>query len=116
LNTENHLDKMDDYTRKNQLGSMLGNIKYVLDQALPTFPLLPEIYISKARILFKFHSDAEAVDVLFKLTQMKPSYALAYAQLGDYYQRVGDKSNAIKYYEQGLINTDKRSGVSIYLR
>ena len=100
---------MDDYTRKNQLGSMLGNIKYVLDQALPTFPLLPEIYISKARILFKFHSDAEAVDVLFKLTQMKPSYALAYAQLGDYYQRVGDKSNAIKYYEQGLINTDKRN-------
>lgn len=109
LNTENHLSKMDDYTRKNMLGHMLGNIKYVLDQAPLTFSLLPEIYLSKARILFKFNNNVEAVDTLFKLTQIKPGHALAYAQLGDHFQRVGDKRSAIKYYEQGLINTNKKN-------
>ena len=107
LNMENHQKEMDEYTKNFQYGVILGNIKYVLDNSPLTFSLIPEIYNTKARILFKMHSDADAVDVLFQLTQIRPSYANAYAQLGDFYQRVNDKSSAIKFYELGLINTNK---------
>ncbi len=105
LNAENHLNQWDEYNKTFQLGVILSNIKYVLDNSPLTFSLIPEIYNTKARILFKLHRDADAVDVLFKLTQIKPDYARAYAQLGDYYQHIGDKSSAIRYYEQGLLNT-----------
>lgn len=107
LNTENHQNEMDENSKNFQYGVILDNIKYFLDNSPLTFSLIPQIYNTKARILFKMHRDAEAIDVLFKLTQIKPSYASAYALLGDHYQRINDKNNAIKYYEQGLINTHK---------
>ena len=108
LNSENKLPRIhDDNYRKSELISILGNIQYVLDRAPLTFILIPDIYISKARILLKMDRDVDAVGVLFKLTQIKPGYGPAYAQLGDYYQRIGDKHNAIKFYELGLINTNK---------
>jgi len=100
LNAENHNGRFD---------QMLGNINYVIELAPVTFSILPAIYISKARILFKAKRDLEALATLFRLTQIKPDYAAAYAQLGDYYQKSGDKRSAIKYYEQGLINTNKKN-------
>jgi tetratricopeptide (TPR) repeat protein len=88
---------------------MLDNIKYVVDKSPLTFAMLPEILITKARILFKGKRDIDALATLLQLNQIKPEYAAAYAQLGDYYQKVGDNSSAIRYYEQGLINTDKKN-------
>lgn len=110
LNKENKLPGIrDENHRKNQMITILENFQYVLDRAPLTFTLLPDIYISKARILFKMERDVDAVGVLFTLTQIKPGYSPAYAQLGDYYQRIGDKHNAIKFYELGLINTNKEN-------
>jgi tetratricopeptide (TPR) repeat protein len=108
LNTENQLPKIrDEHYRQSQLNSVLTNIEYVAHLAPPDFSLLPEIYISKARILFKLERDVKALAVLFQLTQMRPDYGPAYAQLGDFYQRIGDRRNAIKYFEQGLTNSNR---------
>ena len=101
LNAENH--------KNSDINSILGNIQYVIERAPLTFALLPEIYITKARILFKAKRDTDALATLLQLTQIKPDYAAAYAQLGDYYQKVGDKSSAIRYYEQGLIKTNQKN-------
>jgi tetratricopeptide (TPR) repeat protein len=106
LNAENKLSQIREKHHKlSELNSILDNIQYVLNRAPQNFPLLPEIYLSKARILFKLERDVEAVKVLFKLTRIRPEYSPTYAQLGDYYQRIGDKVNAIKTYEWGLINS-----------
>lgn len=100
LNDENH---------NNYYYQMLSNIQYVIDRSSLKFILLPDIYITKARILFKAKRDTEAVATLLKLTQIKPEHAITYAQLGDYFQKVGDKSSAIRYYEQGLLKTNKKN-------
>jgi len=108
LNSENNLYKIEqDYLKKSELISILGNLQYVLDRSPLSFSLLPDIFISKARILFKMDKDTEALGVLFKLSLIKPGYAPTYAQLGDYYQRIGHNNDAIKMYEQGLHNTNK---------
>lgn len=109
LNAENHLNELNEDARENALGPILANIDYVVRQAPLTFSLLPEIYITKARILFKMHRDTDAIDILIKLTEIKPDYALAYAQLGKYYAHANDKVSAIRYYEQGLISTNKKN-------
>lgn len=108
LSGENKLPKMrDENQRQSERISILGNIQYVLDRSPLNFSLLPEMYISKARILFKMDRDVEAIGVLFKLTQLRPDYGPAYDQLGDYYQRIGDKRSAIATYEQGILNSPK---------
>ena len=110
LNKENKLPGIrDENYRKSQMITILENFQYVLDRAPLTFTLLPDIYISKARILLKMERDVDAVHVLFTLTQIKPGYSPAYAQLGDYYKRIGDQHNAIKFYELGIINTNKEN-------
>lgn len=110
LNAENNLHKINDhYLKKSELNYILNYIQYVLIRAPATFSLLPEIYLSKARILFKLDRDVDAIGVLFELTKIKPDYGPAYEKLGDYYQRIGDKHNAIKYFEQGLLNTNKEN-------
>lgn len=109
LNQENHLDKLSGSGGGALYGPIMNNIKYVLDQAQDSFSLLPEIYMTKARVLFKFNNNAEAIEALLKLIQIRPAFAPAYAQLGDYYQRKNDRANATKWFEQGLIQTSKRN-------
>ncbi len=110
LNSENKLSTIrDDYRKRSEMTYILHNIQYVLDRAPLSFSLISDIYITKARVLFKMGQDVEAIGVLFKLTQIRPGYGPGYAQLGDYYQRIGDRSNAIKFYELGLINTNKEN-------
>lgn len=112
LNIENKLPGIrKEIYKQNSLALILANIQYVLDRSPLSFSLLPEMYIKKAQTLFKMERDVEAVGVLFKLTQIRPRYGPAYAQLGAYYQGIGDKSNAIKSYEQGIINTPKANEV-----
>lgn len=107
LNSENKLTRIrDDHLRDSELLSILHNIQYTLDRSASNFTLLPDIYLSKARVLFKMERDVEAIGVLFKLTQLRPDYGPTYDQLGEYYQRIGDKSSAIRYFEQGLINSN----------
>lgn len=115
LNGENHLGKMTGTQKISAFSVILNNIGYILAKAPPTFSLLPDIYITKARVLFKANRDSEALDTLFQLTQLRPGYSPAYQQLGEYYQRIGKETEAIKFYELGLSNTSNQKNIDFFL-
>lgn len=107
LNTENNAWKTSDrYLRKSKLGYALGDIQYVLDHAEPGFVFLPDIYNTRARILFSLQRDAEAVAALKKAIELKPDFVTPIARLSDYYMDHGDKARAIKTLEEGIDNTE----------
>ena len=116
LNAENNADKIsDDYLRQSKLGSSLSDYQYFLDHAPPTFTLLPEVYTSRARVLFKLKRDDEAVKDLNTAIRLKPDYSVAYARLGDYYQRIGDKDDAIKILERGISYTRNPTNAAYFI-
>lgn len=107
LNTENNAWKTRDrFLRKSKLGYALGDIQYVLDRAEPGFVFLPDIYNTRARILFSLKRDAEAVAALKKAIELKPDFVTAIARLSDYYVDHGDKARAINTLEEGIDNTE----------
>ena len=116
LNTENNALRLKPGDRRAKLTYSLADYKYFLDRAPPNFILLPEIYTSRARVLFTLKRDVEAVMDLVKAIELKADYAPAYARLSDYYQGVGDKSNAIKILEQGISHTKNPTNVAFFIR
>lgn len=116
LNTENNALRLKPGDRRVKLTYSLADYKYVLDRAPTSFILLPEIYTSRARVLFTLKRDVEAVMDLNKAIQLKADYSPAYARLSDYYQGVGDKSNAIKILEQGISHTKNPTNVAFFIR
>jgi len=86
LNAENQaLRASDANARITTLDYALKDIQYTLNGSDPNFVLLPEIYASKARILFKLDRSVEAVGALYKAIEIKSDYTLAYARLADYF-------------------------------
>ena len=116
LNAENKALRMKPGDRRVKLTYSLVDYKYVLDRAPPDFILLPEIYTSRARVFFTLKRDGEAVADLFKAIQLKADYSPAYARLSEYYQRIDDKSNAIKILEQGLSYTKNPTNTTFFIR
>ncbi len=103
LTTENRVAITNPRDGKFWLDNAIGDIDYVLRQNKdPKFVFLPEIYVTKARILFKLDKAADAVPWLQKAIAANPKYLPAYARLSDYYAEKGDKAEAIKILNQGL--------------
>lgn len=89
--------------RNNKLHQALGDIQYVLNKNPPTtFPLLPEIYSTRARILLRLGRNGEAVGDLLKAIDLQPAYQPAYSQLSAYYLQIGQKDKAISVLEKGV--------------
>jgi tetratricopeptide (TPR) repeat protein len=108
LNTENRVSIQNPRDGKFWLGTAIGDIDYVLHQNHdPKFILLPEIYTSKARILFKIDQAADAIPWLQKAIATRPDYVPAYARLSDYYAERGDTAEAIKILKQGIAKSKK---------
>jgi tetratricopeptide (TPR) repeat protein len=107
LNTENKVAITNPHDWKFQLDFVaMGDINYVLSQNKdPKFAFLPEIYTTKARILFKLDKAADAVPWLKKAIEANPKYLPAYARLSDYYAEKGDKAEAIKILNQGIAHS-----------
>jgi tetratricopeptide (TPR) repeat protein len=110
LNAENHAVSISNTDRRrDKLRYAIGDIDYVLSNNKdPNFYFLPEIYTSKARILFKLDDSDNAVIWLKKAIDLKPSYVPAYARLSDYYVDRGEIDEAIKILNQGIAR-NKRS-------
>ena len=107
LNAENNALRMrDQYLKTSKLNNALSDYKYFLDRAPDTFPLLPEVYINRSRVLFTLKRDGEGVADLKKAIQLMPEHYLAYARLADYQVRQDDKDNAIKTLIQGIDHTE----------
>lgn len=108
LNTENNAWKArDSDMRKSKLGYALGDLQYSLDRSDRNFLFLPDIYNTKARLLFALRRDAEAMIALQKAIEIKPDFVTAIARLSDYYTDHGDKARAIKTLEEGIDNSEK---------
>lgn len=105
LNSENNASRLSLKSRRVKLTYSLEDYKYFLDRAPSSFILLPEIYTSRARVFFVLERDGDAVKDLYTAIELNAEYSLAYAKLSGYYQKINDKSNAIKILEQGLDNT-----------
>lgn len=88
---------------RSELVSAIGGIDYVLrNNHDPKFFFLPEIYASKARILFQLDQPSDAVTWLRKAIELNPGYVSAYARLSDYYVYQGDETYAIKILKEGI--------------
>lgn len=108
LNTENNAWKTSDsYLRKSKLGYALKDLQYSLDRSDQNFVFLPDIYNTKARLLFSLRRDAEAVLALHKAIEIKPDFVTAIARLSDYYADHGNKARAIQTLETGIDNSEK---------
>lgn len=91
--------------RNNKLNQAIGDIDYVLNKnPSATFAPLGDIYNTRARILFKMDRPGEALADLIKATSLQPAHQQAYAQLSDYYLKIGQKDKAISVLEQGAEN------------
>ena len=117
LNTENRVSITNPSDGKFWLGQAIGDIDYVLKANKdPKFVFLPEIYTTKARILFKLDKAADAVPWLEKAIKTNPNYIPAYARLSDYYVEKGDTAEAIKILNLGIARSKKSDMLSRRLK
>jgi hypothetical protein len=91
--------------KNNKFNQALDDIEYVLNKNPPaSFPPLPDIYSSRARILLRLGRTGEAVSDLLKVINLQPGYQRAYVQLSDHYLDLGHKDKAIAILEKGVEN------------
>jgi len=103
LNSENKSATMPDREYgQSLLRYAIGDIDYVLERAEPGFKLLPEIYSTKARILFKLQKDADARSALQQAIKANPKYVPAYSRLSDSLADAGDKDSAMEVLKKGI--------------
>lgn len=118
LNTENRVATISDrwYAQSQLRSSAMGDINYVLERAEPGFKLLPEIYSTKARILFKLQQDADARAVLQQAIKADPKYVPAYTRLSDSFVDAGDKDSAIAILKQGIQHAGSKKSLTDRLK
>ena len=81
------------------------NINYmtrITDPAVENSALMPEIYLTKGKVLTLEHRDAEAANAFLHAIQLKPDYADPYAAMADFYIRIENKQDALRILQEGL--------------
>ncbi|WP_200335714.1 tetratricopeptide repeat protein [Thiocystis violacea] len=117
LNEENRISIARPPDGKFWLGEAIKDIDYVLNQNRnPKFIFLPEMYTTKARILFKLDKPLDAVLWLKKAIEANPRYVPAYSRLSDYYLDQGNTAEAIKILEQGISRSQQSAILQRKLR
>ncbi|MGO8754171.1 MAG: hypothetical protein ACLQHK_02945 [Gallionellaceae bacterium] len=87
------------------LGEAIHNLNYmtgITAPAVQSSALMPEIYLTKGRVLLLAHSDAEAATAFLHAIELKPDYADPYAAMADFYVRIKNKRDALKILQEGL--------------
>ncbi|MFA5984824.1 MAG: tetratricopeptide repeat protein [Methylococcaceae bacterium] len=84
------------------LESALGGIKYMEENATPTFLLFPHIYATKADIYLEQKNNGEAIRYLSKAIQTNPKFILGYTKLFDLYYKLGEKELASEILNKAL--------------
>lgn len=109
LNQEYQAQSMSDRAiARSWLESAIGGIDYVLrNNKDEKFIFLPEIYATKARILFQLEKKSDAVIALKKAIELRPAYTPAYARLSDYYAEIGETTEAVKILKEGIAHSKK---------
>lgn len=75
---------------------------YIFSHTTPDFSMLPEVHVSKGKILRLAGRDAEASLEFSKARRLNPSYTPAYNELASLYIRQGNKKTALEVVTDGL--------------
>lgn len=79
-----------------------NNLNYMITHGDPSATLMPEIYFTKGKFLILGGKDAEGVKAFFQAIQLKPDYPDPYAGIADFYARMGNNKDALKFLQDGL--------------
>ena len=81
---------------------MLKEFEYTQKHAGKNFPLQPKISLEKGKVLLQLNRNTEALSEFQTAIQLKPSYTPPYAELSDYYVKIGIPDQAENILKQGL--------------
>jgi len=101
-------------THKKQI-AWLTLILSIISICIYLYILLPTInpntyfLFLKSQRLFRDGNNQEVISLLNRIIEKEPLFLAAYPQLADTYQRLGDKNNALKYYFDYAIYSEKRN-------
>lgn len=88
--------------RKTMLNDALGGLNYMIQHAQPSFKLMPEVYLYRARALYSMDRKGEAVADLRKVIELDPKSSRAYSQAADHLELLGQRDEALKLVSEGL--------------
>lgn len=97
---------------KHNISSSLDGFDYVLQHTSPSWELRPEVLVMRGRTLELAGKGFEGAQLYNEALKLNPSFSMAYAALGNFHAKSGDKNQALKIYEEGL----RRSPNNRYLR
>lgn len=102
----------DEYTVKYDINISIGGCNYVLEHASADFNMRPEVLVMRGRSQELVGKAVEAAGSYSEALRLNPNFSMAYAALGNFYAKGGDKKEAIRLYEEGL----RRHPKNRYLR
>jgi tetratricopeptide (TPR) repeat protein len=88
--------------RVHELSASIGEFDYVIKQAPPGFPLMPEILTKRAESLIQLDRGVEGAVDLQRAIEIQADYAPAYAAISDFYKQTGALGKAREWLEKGL--------------
>ena len=94
--------------RTHNLHNSILEFDYVIKRSPPEFSLLPEIHTKKGDSLIRLDRGGEAMLELQQAVGIKADYWQAYAAMGDYYGKIGQRAKAREWLERGLSVAPKR--------
>lgn len=85
----------------------LSALESVLNDTSPGYSMRPELFVLRGRTLELWGRGPEAVGSYMSALELNPNFSMAYAALGNYYVRAGNKQEALKVYEEALRRNPK---------
>lgn len=92
------------YDQRFYLGEAVGEFGYMINQAAPTFSLMPEVYLNRGFALSKLHKEGEAMKDFQKAIELNPRLPKAYTMMADVYVKINLKGKALETITEGLRN------------
>jgi len=80
----------------------LGNIEYMERNASKKFILMPEIFYTKAKVLYSMGRTDDAIKYLISAIRLKKNFTAPYVKLIEIYSKLGMKDKAKKVLTTGL--------------
>ncbi len=94
--------KRDTEAFKFDILSSESNCQYVLNRVSKNWTMRPEVLVMRGRSLELGGRVAEALLSYNEAVKTDPNFSMAYAALGNFFEKNGNKADARKMFEEGL--------------
>lgn len=86
------------------------NLQYLVDHAVPTYSLMPDVYLNLGVVYSLSNQSAQAIGHFRKAIELNPRQPRAYNAMADYYAKIKQPAKALESVSEGLRhNPDTRS-------